>query len=262
MALMMKASLLLAALVLCCRASFIPELPEPVPQPEPQPGSPVIKPPVNTGSCPKDVRRVECPMNPCLLLSCPAVRKAKCVVDSCGRCRPRWIYCGKEVTNDCLESLMACPDGSVPHQCRVDPCLTARCPAVERAVCVADYCGGCRDRWILGDMEVTKRCHQGLAASASAGNGPCISWRCPIRPQAMCNDFVDHHQWFLYGGEDVTELCDHSLANNRLDAAASFQNRCQPVVCHIQGATCLSNEGRRGWWMWTPRGEKEVTPWC
>ena len=56
MALMMKASLLLAALVLCCRASFIPELqqgtvpepepePEPVPQPEPEPGSPINKPP-------------------------------------------------------------------------------------------------------------------------------------------------------------------------------------------------------------------------
>ena len=65
---------------------------------------------------------------------------------------------------------MACSDGSVPHKCLVDPCLTARCPAVERAVCVADYCGGCRDRWMLGDMEVTKKCHQGLA-SASAWNG-------------------------------------------------------------------------------------------
>ena len=56
MALMMKASLLLAALVLCCRAYFIPELqqgtvpegeplPEPEPQPEPEPGSPIMKPP-------------------------------------------------------------------------------------------------------------------------------------------------------------------------------------------------------------------------
>jgi hypothetical protein len=86
-------------------------------------------------------------------------------------CLVRFTLFSTDVSISFPESLMACPDGSVPHQCRVDPCLTARCPAVEGAVCVADYCGGCRDRWILGDMEVTKRCHQGLAASASAGNG-------------------------------------------------------------------------------------------
>ena len=56
------------------------------------------------------------------------------------------------------ESLKLCSDGSVPEKCEVNPCETARCPDVEGAVCVADFCGGCRDRWIHDGMEVTKKC--------------------------------------------------------------------------------------------------------
>ena len=52
-------------------------------------------------SCPKDVPRVDCPMNPCVLLRC-SLKGAQCVVDSCGKCRPRWIRGGKEVTMECL----------------------------------------------------------------------------------------------------------------------------------------------------------------
>ena len=52
-----------------------------------------------------------------------------------------------------IESLKLCADGSVPQKCEVNPCDTARCPAVEGAVCVADICGGCRDRWIHDGME-------------------------------------------------------------------------------------------------------------
>ena len=54
-----------------------------------------------TGSCPKDVPRVDCPVNPCMLLHCP-LKGAECVVDSCGKCRPRWINDRKEVTMECL----------------------------------------------------------------------------------------------------------------------------------------------------------------
>ena len=36
--------------------------------------------------------------------------------------------------------------------------MFATCPAVEGATCVADYCGGCNDRWILGVEEVTPQC--------------------------------------------------------------------------------------------------------
>ena len=52
-----------------------------------------------------------------------------------------------------------CPDGSSPVNCLVNPCVTASCPAVGDATCVADYCGGCNARWILNGQEVTDQCH-------------------------------------------------------------------------------------------------------
>ena len=101
---------------------------------------------------------------------------------------------------------MACSDGSVPHKCLVDPCLTGRCPAVEGAVCVADYCGGCRDRWMLGDMEVTKKCQQGLA-SVSAWKGLLT---------------------LVFHCLQVLDFCIVGPLSYRLDAAASFQQSAGP----------------------------------
>ena len=51
-----------------------------------------------------------------------------------------------------------CSDGSVPVNCLVNPCDTASCPAINGAVCVADYCGGCHARWLLNGDDVTNQC--------------------------------------------------------------------------------------------------------
>ena len=54
--------------------------------------------------------------------------------------------------------LIGCPDGSLPVNCKANPCQFASCPAVEGATCVADYCGGCNARWFLNSQEVTSQC--------------------------------------------------------------------------------------------------------
>ena len=51
-----------------------------------------------------------------------------------------------------------CPFGSFPVNCFINPCQFAACPAVEGAICVADYCGGCSARWLLNGQEVTSQC--------------------------------------------------------------------------------------------------------
>lgn len=62
-------------------------------------------------------------------------------------------------------SYAACPEGVSTVFCIVDPCLFATCE-VEGAECVADYCGGCNDRWYLGLQEVTSLC---------SGMLPCLA---------------------------------------------------------------------------------------
>ena len=263
---------------------------------------------VTAGSCPKNMRRVDCPLNPCLLVSCPAVKIAQCVVDTCGRCRPRWIYVGREVTNDCLggqkpksvstvsfvsfvspESLIACPDGSVHHKCPEDPCRTASCPAVDGAVCLADYCGGCKGRWILGDIEVTKKCHQGLASVASlipgtfnafyfptaeifCCAGRCMGRRCQAPIPAMCIDHGNLHEWRDWNHNDVTHICENSLLASLESELLHFllphlfpispshaDFWCSPPTCHVPEARCDLLDGRPVWQF--PPG-REVTNWC
>ena len=51
-----------------------------------------------------------------------------------------------------------CSDGSVPVNCLVNPCDTATCPAINKATCAADYCGGCNARWLLNGDDVTNQC--------------------------------------------------------------------------------------------------------
>ena len=51
----------------------------------------------------------------------------------------------------------ACPD---PVQCLIDPCEVASCPNHPKAVCVADYCGGCIARFFdrMTGEELTDTC--------------------------------------------------------------------------------------------------------
>ena len=52
----------------------------------------------------------------------------------------------------------ACANGSTPVDCVADPCLSAECPGVQGARCVADYCEDCSARWFLGSQVVTEEC--------------------------------------------------------------------------------------------------------
>ena len=53
---------------------------------------------------------------------------------------------------------VACPDGVLPVNCLVNPCQVSTCEGIPGALCVANYCGGCHDRWYVGDLEVTDQC--------------------------------------------------------------------------------------------------------
>ncbi|WAR29059.1 hypothetical protein MAR_002627 [Mya arenaria] len=60
----------------------------------------------------------------------------------------------------------------VPTKCDISVCLGRTCPAVPRAVCRPDGCGGCRDTWFLDNKLVD-----------------CLSDECPPRvPIIKCVD--------------------------------------------------------------------------
>jgi hypothetical protein len=138
----------------------------------------------------------------------------------------------------------ACPDGSTPVNCLVNPCQFASCPAVAGATCVADYCGGCNARWILNGLEVTHQC-EGCSDGSQPVNclvDPCQTATCPSVNGATC---VANYcggcnaQWFL-NGHDVTEQCqgcsDGSVPVNCL------VNPCDTATCPaINGATCVAD---------------------
>ena len=46
-------------------------------------------------------------------------------------------------------------------ECLVSPCDNALCPMNSDAVCVSDYCGGCKAKWFCGTTDVTAYCDNG-----------------------------------------------------------------------------------------------------
>ncbi|CAF0844763.1 unnamed protein product [Rotaria sordida] len=92
------------------------------------------------------LNRVNCFVNPCQVSRCAAHPQASCVANYCGGCFAHHYLDGKRV--DCSDTVseepVEAPESKcITVNCFVDPCGFAKCGKNPKAVCRANYCGGC-----------------------------------------------------------------------------------------------------------------------
>ena len=91
--------------------------------------------------CPNGLPIVNCLVSPCKVNTCPS--NTECVEDYCGGCN---FACKPKAATKPTPTPQKCPDGKPFTQCKMAPCMTARCTA--ETTCVNDYCGGCYARCV------------------------------------------------------------------------------------------------------------------
>eukprot|EP00117_Sycon_ciliatum_P050069 scpid53697/ scgid4764/ len=78
--------------------------------------------------------------------SSPQLYTCKCPTGYWGQ------YCERNTST--TTAVQDCPAHTPRMKCPTDPCATATCPSQPAAVCRANYCGGCRAEWYVGQAQV------------------------------------------------------------------------------------------------------------
>ena len=124
------------------------------------------EPPLSIDECPQGVELVECEADPCLFTNCDKFPDAECRPSFCGECKATFFSAKTGLGVNCylspfvpfifeLPTILVpelptfkipeveCPEGILPTECEVDPCLEATCLKFPDATCKASICGEC-----------------------------------------------------------------------------------------------------------------------
>ena len=110
-----------------------------------------------------------------------------------------------------------------PVHCLVDPCKVSTCPAIPKAKCISDFCGGCNARFFL---EVTDQCN------ICVNIGPATNVKCDATKQCPGTAICDQDSNVCCCGETqfacLVPPCDSATCPNHPNARCvnEFCNGC------------------------------------
>jgi hypothetical protein len=222
-----------------------------------------------------------------------AVPGATCQADYCGGCNAVWtdpaghqvcaggcdyegtayqagdVFAASDGCNTCTctsngmvactkMACSACPDGSPPVQCLVDPCTVSKCGVVD-ATCKADYCGGCFAVWTDpagnqvcgGGCETDADCADGTwCRQTEAGPRECVPY---AGAGEMCGGFTLPWYYqqcdpsllcvfnpFIADAPGVCGDCDYGGVAYQAGDSFPAGDGCNTCVCDADGAVACT----------------------